>query len=157
MSTYWLGSCIFIHKRIYNSPQCTWHADRKSVHITQQWEILKMPSMVSLISRLFSRVLKSTKHIIWYFLSLHTDGMGIVWGKMRTDNLVRYITENTSNKLFRCLHSHNTCTISVIFSPAQCCWCRSGCWWHAENVLHLFIPIWTGVKKPRRLPNPTSK
>lgn len=41
-----------------------------------------------------------------------------------------------SNKLF---DSHNARIVSVIFSPAQCCWCGSGCWWHAENVLHSFL------------------
>lgn len=59
-----------------------------------------------------------------------------VW-EMRAENSLLYIKKK-NNKLFGWLHALNT-HICVIFSPAQCCWCRSGCQWHAENVLHSFL------------------
>ena len=90
-----------------------------------------------LIRSVFTYKYLKTRGYIFFRSCNQADGMRTVfmrkWGQTTGCFTSR---KKKSNKLF---DSYNARIISVIFSPAQCCWCRSGSWWHAENVLHSFL------------------
>lgn len=140
-----LGSRILLHKKIQiTSSRRTLQADGRSLHFKWQvagntrlnwvsWDV--SPEVYLLIYNL-----KSTD-IYFHNLVIRQMEWEQFWRNeaRQLAALHQGKEKKRSNKLFGWLHSLNAHIISVIFSPTQCCWCTSGCWWHAENVLHSFL------------------
>lgn len=115
--------------------------DGRSLHFN--WQVVegnrrfnKCHGMLYL--KCFHSYISKTTDTCFYNLLIRQMEWEHFWGN-EARHLAALHQEKKRNKLFGWLHSLNAHIISVIFSPAQCCWCRSACWWHAENVLHSFL------------------